>query len=152
MLMALFKQGNCLAGFVGFRLQFWSSLLPMWFKDQYHCQSFWNIIQMFPTCVSSSRQSECWAVVYPKGQFSKSVTFCLGSEPFMCRPGVSPEVQKQLYKIAFLSSFLSMISPIFSGLFSLQPECGDLFTQSNTQLVQLKLCLWPSNERKFKKQ
>ena len=108
--------------------------------------------QMCPTCVPPSGQSGSWAVIYLMGQFSKSMTFCLGSDPFMCSSGVSPAVQKLLYKIAFLSSFLSMISPILSGLFSLQTKCGDLFSQSDTHLVQLSPCLRPSNERKFKKQ
>lgn len=142
----------CLAGSVGFRLQIWSSSLPMWFKYQYHCQSLCSIIQMCPTCVPPSGHSGSWAVIYLMGQFSKSMTFCLGSDPFMCSSGVSPAVQKQLYKIAFLSASLSMISPIFSGLFSLQTKCGDLFSQSDTHLVQPSPCLGPSNEWRFKKQ
>lgn len=87
-----------------------------------------------------------------KVRVSKSQSqFCLGSDPCICSPVVSPAVHKQFYKIAFLGSFFAVISPILSGLFSLQPECWSLFTHYDTHLVQLSPCLGASNEKKVLK-
>lgn len=72
----------------------------MWFKCQCHFQSFCYAIQTYPTHVPTSG----WTVVSGVVQFSKSVTFCLGSDSGLCSSGVSLWVHKQFYEVAFLSS------------------------------------------------
>lgn len=120
--MFLFRQANyCLVDSVRFRLQVLTGLLSTWFKCQYHFKSFFNAIQIYPTCVPTSGQTVVSGVV----QFSKSMTFCLGSDSCLCSSGVSPWVHKQFYEVAFLSSSPCLPSIFRSPgafLFSLWPE------------------------------
>lgn len=70
----------------------------------------------------------------------------------LCRAGEILGCHKHLPEVAFLSSFLSTVSPVLlapgSLLFSLQPEAGASYTHSATHLLQPSLCLGLTLEEK----
>lgn len=63
--------------------------------------------------LSSSDKSGTWAVVCPLIHFSKSLVFCLGSDPRVHSSKMSPGVHRQLYGFSSNVPTFSMISMVF---------------------------------------